>query len=226
MRRLTVLAQALAMIGGRQHDHRVGRPRPLDRVEKHADLGIGKGDLAIVRPPAEAAQVRLGRRVGRMRIEQVQPEEERPGPVLRRGMQPCQGRADGRIRPALDVGQCDRIVAARKCIVVDVEAAPEAESPVDRKARHEGGRVVARALELLGQRRRRGAENELGVVADAVHERRDAGQDGRVRGQRQRDVHDGGREAHAARRQCVKDRRGCCPIAVTAERDRRAKCRW
>ena len=75
---------------------------------------------------------------------------------------------NGPVGPPLDVRRPGGIGAARETIIVGREAAIEAEPVVHREARDERRRVVTGVPERLGDRSRRWAEHEAGIVADAV----------------------------------------------------------
>ena len=80
---LAVVEQALAVVGG-QHDQRVVVAAELAQsVEQPADRGVGGGDLAVV-GRAVARALGLGRRPGRVRLVEVDEEEEAAGPATPR----------------------------------------------------------------------------------------------------------------------------------------------
>jgi hypothetical protein len=141
--RFAVIAEPLAVVA---RDHDGGRAGagaahvPLERLHQPADLGIHGGDLAEIRPIAVTASEWLFWRVRRMRIEVVDPQQQR----LRRRLGQVSERTIGRFaRRALDLPR-------RLLVVVHVE--PPGETKTARKdiRRDERRRTVARLLEPLG----------------------------------------------------------------------------
>src|SRR4029078_5749140 len=92
-------------------------------------------------------------------------------------------------------------------IVVHLETAVQAEARVEDERAQEGAGGVPGGGEPGGERLDGRIEAERAVVANAVVRRIQAGEDRRVRRQRQRHVRVGGLEAHAVARQAVE--RGC-----------------
>ena len=75
--RFAMLVQSFAVIG-HQHDHRaVVNFLPFQIVDELTDDRIGRGDLAVIRRRRVSAPVWLGRRVRRMRLEEMQQKKER-----------------------------------------------------------------------------------------------------------------------------------------------------
>ena len=123
------------------------RPRPRWRrgpaaccsngCDQAPELLVHRRDLAEVRPRREAAAERLGRRVRRVRVEVVHPQEQR----LRRSRRGQVARARRSV-----VSRADRSARpVRQRVVVDVEAAREPEAARQHEGRDERGRAVARA---------------------------------------------------------------------------------
>ncbi|MFO0981794.1 MAG: hypothetical protein U1E76_08645 [Planctomycetota bacterium] len=75
MRGLAVLAERLAMVGGDDDQRVVPSPQILELGQHAADLVIHVGDLAVIGARA-AAEVSSWRPIGRMRVEEVQPQQE------------------------------------------------------------------------------------------------------------------------------------------------------
>ena len=158
MLRLAVVAEPLAVIA---HDHDRDRPfrrSPSNACDQAPQLLVHRRDFAEVGRPRVAAAKGLGRRVGRVRVEVVDPQEQRlPGAPAR--ATPAPGRSSPRaVRSARPAGEL---------VVVDVEPAGEAEAPRQHEPRDEGGRPVAGLLEPL--REYRLARGKVpGVLVDAV----------------------------------------------------------
>ena len=81
MTALVVLAKPLAMV--RQDDQQrvlavAGRAQ---RLQHAPELRVGERDLAVVRPIREALLERRRRRVGRVRVVEMDPREERGGRI-------------------------------------------------------------------------------------------------------------------------------------------------
>ena len=142
MRQLAVVAERFAVIAGRRHDQAPGRARLRGR-DHAAQAGVGGGDLAVVGTPALLLAIRRGRIVGRVRLVEVHPGEERArlaaDPLLR-------GRGHAVARP-LGLEHARARAAALDAIVVEVEPAREAEAPVEHVGGDEGGRGVPAALQ-------------------------------------------------------------------------------
>ena len=77
MRALAVLAERLAVVGDDDDGGAGEEAGLLEMFEQASDGGVGVGDLAVVRRISVRGGKRRRRRVGRVRIEQVQPREER-----------------------------------------------------------------------------------------------------------------------------------------------------
>ena len=73
---LAVLAQALAMVADHDDQRPAGEPEPVETVDEPADERVGPGDLAVVGAGGVLRAVRLRRRVGGVRVEEVHPGEE------------------------------------------------------------------------------------------------------------------------------------------------------
>ena len=179
VRRLAVLAERLAVVGQHRHQ-RVARRAPgrAQRVEHAADLRVREGDLAVVGPPAKRSRYGARRRVGRVRVVEVDPREEGPRSA----------RARARRRAASATSFAGPLRALRRGPGVSCRPSSKVSKPA-REA--EGGRdgvgaderagAVARALEPRGQRGVGVASVKSDVVAHAVHRRVLAGEDGGVR---------------------------------------------
>jgi hypothetical protein len=218
MRRLAVVAESLAVVRGddRQRRHAAAKRSPTG--EQPAELLVRERNLAVIRTVAKRRAHGIGCLVGGVRIEEMHPCEDGAVRGRRRPrLQPGDSGVNRRVRSPLDVGRPGGVAAAGETIVVGREAPVEAESVVHRKARDERRGFVAGVSERLRHGRREGAEHEPRIVADAVNQRRHAGQDARVRWQRQRDLGNRVFKADALARQPVQYRRGRAAVTVTAE---------
>ncbi len=142
-------------------DDRGGRPiaggRLIESLHQPSDLRVHRFDLAQVRRVGMPCVEWVGWGVRRVRIEIVHPEEL----GMRSGRGEMSERAIGRLirRPLRR--------ACRQLVVVEVEAACQAESARQHERGDERRRLVAALLQSLGRNRvRRG--KEAGVLVDAV----------------------------------------------------------
>ena len=193
--RLAVVAEALAVVAHDDHGDRPPRPG-FERRDQPPQLLVHRRDLAQVGSSGVAAPEGLGGRVGRVRVEVVDPEKDEPARL------PLQvgDRAVGRLRGrALDL-------PARQLVVVEREPAGETEASGQDEAGDEGGRAVPGPPEPLGQDRVIGGEG-AGVLVDAVPGGIEARHHGGVRGKRLRRGRVGLAEEPAPRREGVERRR-------------------
>jgi hypothetical protein len=201
VRPLAVIAESLAMVAG-HHDDRPALER--DRVQplQHSGhLRIGVGDLGVVAGSRVDGDARR-RIVGRVGIVEVEPDEEwslvlgawslvRPRSLVRPSslvpyLQP-RGRAiDDDRRWPFGLEAFGGVRIAWDLIVVGVESAREAEAAIEHERADERGGAVAGRFEQRGD----GWMGRVGLIdavfADAVLRWKQAGQDRRVRRQRQR----------------------------------------
>ena len=202
MGELAVLAERFAVVGGHHHQGRrlaAIEERPQQRREK----GVGRGDLAVVEIAGEARGERLGRGVGSVRIEEVDPEEARP-PLL--PAPPGEGGADHLVAAPFGAGEPFGLRAAAGAVVVDLEAVAQAELRIEGEAADEGARGIARGVEDRGEGRHRARQPKAAVVAHAVLVRIEAGQDVGVGGQRRDVVRVSVGKDPAGRGEAVEDR--------------------
>ena len=108
-------------------------------------------------------------------------------------------------------------VAVREMIVVDVEAAIQAEAAVENERADERAGSIAGRLEQGGERRHARVETEARVVVNAVAVGRHAGEDRRVRGQGQRRRRERVRKANAGGSKTIERRRQAAAVPVSAE---------
>ena len=160
----------------------------VELLQHASELAIDERYLTVVWRGPEALRD-VGRRlVRRVRIVVVQPEE--PAWRLPAGSrrEPLERRVRAGVRRTLDVRRSTRIVPAREVVLVLLEPAIESEPAIERKARHDGPRSVARLPEVLRGRPDGRSQHESAVVAEPVAERRQPGEDRCVRWARQRRV--------------------------------------
>jgi hypothetical protein len=136
-----------------------------------------------------------------VRIEEVDPQEERA--VARRLLQPRDGARGGALRGPLADHEQLRLVLGPEVVVVGVEALVEPVPAREHRGRDEGAGRVADVAEAFGERHRVGRERIVPVVANPVRLREQAGEDGRVRRQRDRRARDGVGAAHALAGQAI-----------------------
>ena len=147
MRRLAVVAEALAVVGG-EHDEGVAvLPAGEERLEEGRERGVGRGHLAVVGARHAAAPVE-GRRVGRVGLVEVDPAE--PGPGVAWSQARAAATVSGPARSCIWKSGPRRGVA--EPVVVDLEAAVEAEAGVEGKGADERAGAVALAAQQRGQR--------------------------------------------------------------------------
>ena len=207
MRHLAVLAEALAVVARDGDDRRaiarLARAQPRQHL---ADDGIVVRDLAVVGTIGERRRERRRRIVRIVRVVQVQPHEVRPR-ILRRHGEPALHRRRRLAAAALE----------RQAIVVAIEASAEAVAPVQHERADERGGAIPGVVQRRRERRHRGVEREVAVVAHAVRERIPAGQQARVRRQRERRRRDRALEEDALRRQTIEIGRAGARVAVRAQ---------
>ena len=195
------------------------RPSLSQGAQDAAELRVGVGDLGVVGARERARELRRvvpRRGVRRVRVVEVDPEEERLSLVL---PEPAQ-----RLVHRLVAGPLDRVHPGLLLVAAQVEVVEVArEALVDPPARveHEGGhepaRPVAACRERLGERRLLGSQVVAAVVAHAVARRERPGEERGVG--RQRERHDRRRalEAQAARGEAVEPGRARRGVTVAAD---------
>jgi hypothetical protein len=140
-----MLAQALAMVRGDEHQRPCGLGARIDRLQHARQLTIDEGNLAVVGRAGEALG-QIGRRlVGRVRVVVVDPEEpgRRARARRRRRAEKAQHRVSRGVGEPLDVRRAAWIVAPWQAIVVGLEATIEAESAIEGKGGDECGGPIA-----------------------------------------------------------------------------------
>ena len=204
--RLAVLAQRLAVVG-EVGDQGVAAQAPrVERLEQPLDLRVGVHHLAGVGRGCPAV-ILVRRRVGLVRIEEVDPEVEGASAASRLA-EPGEGVVHDLSRRPLEVGEVaalePRVVEG---IVVGLVALGEAPSRVNDVGADESRGPVAVLAEPLRERRRAGAQHEAAVVANRVVGGEKAREEGRVGGQRQGNLRDRVLEQHPLSRQARGRRR-------------------
>ena len=190
-----------------------GRAQP---VEDARDLGIGVRDLTVV--GALRARRKLRRRtVGSVRIVHVDPHEEWLMAAAF-ALQPRERRVDDRRCRPFGIEAIARLRIASNAIVVRVEALRQPEAAVEDEGADERRRLIAGALEQTRDRRVIVGQRVDAVFADAMDGRRQAGEDRRVRWQRQRHRAARVREPHARRRETIQRGRDTDAKSIRPER--------
>ena len=209
---LAVVAQGLAVVPGQDDGRPALQARLAERVHQPPDLGVDVGHFAGIGVVLELGGIGFGRRVGVMRVPEMDPAE----PFALLGREPLQGGGDGLPGRPLRKGVAGTRFG-RVVIVVDVEALVEAETRIEREAADESARGVAAALEELGQGLEIGGHDGLAVLGDAVGQRRHAQEDVRVRRQGLGIMREGPLEEDALRGQGVDPGRPKMLGAVAAQ---------
>ena len=199
---LSMLAEHLAVVPDGRDDAPAERRRKPR--EEPADLAVHVRHLAGVALLPGGALPVSRRLVRRVRIVVVDPEKVRA--VARRRGRPRQGRVGDGTRAALRVPLLPHPLGDHR-IVVNGEAAVQAEPAVEDPRRHESGGAVAAARQDRGERRDVGRERRDAVVADAVLGRIQPGHEAAVRRQGQRSGRQRVREARPALRERIEVRR-------------------
>jgi hypothetical protein len=166
---LTVIAEPLAVVGDDRHRDRTRRV-PLEGLSQFPQLFVHRGHLTKIRCRAVGASKGLGRRVRRVRIEVVDPEEQRllcTACEERDGTIGCL--SGGTLRPP--DGQL---------VVVGIESTRQPEPPGQDERRHKGGGSVPGRLQTFGKHRMCGREI-TGVLVHAVAGRVESGHHRAVR---------------------------------------------
>ena len=206
---LAVLAEGFPVIG-RHDDQRAGTVG-LERGDDPSGLRIRFRHLVVVARLRRPAWPGGGIAVGSMRLEQVHPEKEA---LAAMAIEPGQRLVHDRAARPLVRGPSVR--APRHPIAVGLESLDQAEAAIERERRDECGRREARALQRVGQRRRRQIEPHP-VVPGAVPGGIPARHQARVRGQRDRRRRERARESHALAREPIHRRRPRGGVAVGAD---------
>ena len=191
---LTVVPEPLAVIAG-HHDGARSGDVLFECLHETAKLFVHRGDLAKVRLVAVAIRKRRGRSVRGMRIEVVDPQQQRlVGPLREVSNSPVGSLLRCPLGPSLPF------------VVVEVEPARQAESLREHEGRDERRGPVPSLLQPFGGERMRFIQ-EPRVLVDAVPGGVEARHHRRVRGERFRNGRVGVAEAPPSGRQCIEGRR-------------------
>ena len=206
---LAVIAETLAVIG-QQHDRRLlVEGRRAQPIEQASDDLVRVSDLAVVRFVRRETR---RRGIGFVRLVDVKEQEERLAAVAG-GQPPLRG---GQRVLSVALHLADRALARRRrqLAVVGVEPLVQADGGAQHVGRHEPGRRPAALLQRPLHEPLSRLDGEADVVADAVFEGEQAGQDARVRRHRLRRVRIGALEDRPLRGERVDVRRPHPGIAV------------
>jgi hypothetical protein len=205
VRPLPVIAEPLAVVGEHRHDRAVEDSLLLQVVEQDAEPVVGVGDLGgVARPVVALHGEREGGVVGRVRVEEMDPEEERSVAALT--VDPGPGGGD-RLRRA-SLGEMDAALGlAALGVLVVIEPRVEPESRVERRPADERRGPVPGVPQQLGERRETPplavGQASPQVVAETVAHRLEAREHAGVRGEGQRTRCRRGVEADPARREAI-----------------------
>ena len=216
VRRLAVLAERLAVVGGEDDERPLTRARREERLEERPQGGIRRRHLALVGLGGKARGERGGRLVREVRLVQV---DEGEPPLAADGIDPPQRRAHRLGARPLGHREGGRLRSPQP-VVVDVEAPVEPEAGIEREGAHEGPGAPAPLVENRGEGGPVGRETEARVVANAVAQGVLAGEQVGVGGQGHDVVRPGRLEANALGGEAVDPRRPRVAPAVAAERVR------
>ena len=169
------------------HDHDDGVAHEIVGVEirqQAAHLGVHEGNLADVRMPRVSRLERLRRIVRRVRVVEMHPPEEARGAGA---IEPGERLIGDLIAGTVDAAERERLVLAEiEVVEIGLETLRDAPLVVEDVRADESARREAERLQALGQRGLALIEKEAAVVANAVRRRQLAGEDRRMRRERQR----------------------------------------
>ena len=200
---LAVVPEALAVVRQQDDQGVVVQAARAQGVEQAADDLVGVRDLAVVRCVARET---VRRRVGRVRLVQMQKQEDRRTGDGRL-FEPAFGHLQ-RIAPVtlhLDARCAGR--SLRQAVVVGLETARQTHLLPEHVRRDHRGRPVAERGQELRQQRLLGTDREAQVVAHAVLDRQQPGEHRDVGRQRLRRVRIRALEQHRVGDEPVDGRR-------------------
>lgn len=209
---LTVVTQALPVIGDDDHQRLLGALQIFENLEQPAQLLVDERDLSVIRVVLGGLRDRIRQLIGGMGVVVVDPQEERIGS---RFAQPPNRTVGGPVPSSL-IGPAQTILRGG-FVVVQVEALIQAELRVQDERRHHGRRGVSAGGQHLGQGRLRRRQRKKPVGSGTVMVGVQSGHDRRVRRQRRRGGGYGVGENHTIAGQGVHDRRSNLVVSVTAE---------
>jgi hypothetical protein len=182
--RLSMLAEALAVVRQEHDQGLVVDALFLQQREEAPDDGIGRRDLAVVGPLLVAALERLRRLVGSVRLVEV--EKGKHGLAGGRLRQPRRELLFRLVPRPLDAADGQGALGRLHVVVVEVEAARDAADRFQDEAGHGPAGRVARFPQQLGQRGNLRTQAIADIVVDAVVGGHASRQDRRVRRERER----------------------------------------
>ena len=192
-----MLIEPFAMIRGNQREQ-IGRDSfRFEKAIETVNLAIGELNLGNVRIVARLSP--WWRRIeGKVRIVEMQPEEKRLAAML---FHPPAGQIDGLIRAPVGLGkrghQFRRIargivddISGREIVLIEVETLRDSELRIQDECANDGRGGKAQLAKDFGQCGRALAELEIGVVAHAVSQCGNAGENCGMARQRHRNIGD------------------------------------
>jgi len=212
---LAVLRKPLAMVRQHRDERLVGSGVLRNGREQSPQLLVGVGYLSVVEPVAVCFAEGRGRVVGRMRIEDVHPEEEPPAGAR------CQprGRAIHYLaRPPFGIFALQLAAAfLRHFIVVNRESAVESKLAFQHRRPDKRRRIPSLLVQDRSQSGMRSVQDETARVADLVPRRVEPGEDAGMRRRRKWGGGDGVLKQHAFASEAVESGRLDFRIAVAAQ---------
>src|SRR6516164_6922969 len=126
-----MLAQALTVISGEYNQRSVEKISLFEERYQAPHLCVSEGDLAIIGLAAIPAGIRLRRRIGKMRIVEVDPKQKRP---MRIALEPTQRFVQHGVAAALHKVQVGFVKAVEvKVVEIRIKALIEAEAGVENR---------------------------------------------------------------------------------------------
>jgi len=127
-----VLAEAFPVVGGENDEGVVQGPFGPEPLEHPADPAIGLRHLGVVRSRRERGEIRRSELVRLVRIEEMDPHEERlPAAIRLPSAEPCEGSIRGARRGTLADHEQRRLVLRPEVVVVQVESLIETVAPCE-----------------------------------------------------------------------------------------------
>ena len=199
---LPMVIQPFPVIGEHDNDGAVVDIHPLERRDEGADDGVGRSDLAVVRI-SQARAKRLLRLVRRVRLEQMEHEEEWTGCPRRN---PALGELRGFASGPLHLPDSE-VAATGDRVLVEIERGPQAGAATQYECRDGRACVVPPRLQQPRQGRNLRVQHVPDVVPHLVLVGEHPCQQGNVRGQGQRDVGVGVTVEDCVPPECIQVRR-------------------
>ena len=193
---LAMLAERLAMIGDDDDGCPGEEIEALQATEESPERRVGVRHFAVVRRGWMRRGERGGRRIGRMRVEQVCPDEERLRAVL---VDPGERGINHRVRRSFN--RSSRF--SQKLIVVPVEPTRESERPLERIPADERRRRISTGPHRLCDRPYIGGRAKAVVGPDPMTRWIQTGEHRRVCRKRKRHLRDCRRKARRVLRKPI-----------------------